>query len=99
MIVKSYEELRIICKRNSMISERVVDGFLINYAAGHQGLEKKMEKQFDRFSHLHKKMGKEAVSRLPEASRPMLLDMIMLPAPIKEKGKKGYFPFALLLGD
>ncbi len=62
--MKTYEELRIICERNSRISERVVDDFLISYAAGHQGLEKKMEKQFERFSHVGRKMGKEVVNML-----------------------------------
>ncbi len=62
--MKTYEELRIICERTSRISERVVDDFLINYAAGHQGLEKKMEKQFERFSHVGRKLGKEVVNML-----------------------------------
>lgn len=62
--MKTYEELRTISEQNSRISARVVDDFLISYAAGHQGLEKKMEQQFDRFSHLVPKLGKEAVSLL-----------------------------------
>jgi hypothetical protein len=62
--VKSYEELRTICQRTSRISARVVDDFLINYAAGHQGLEKTMEKQFARFSHVGIKLGKKIVNML-----------------------------------
>jgi len=62
--MKTYDELRAICKRNSRISERVVDDFLISYAAGHQGLEKKMEREFDRFRHVGKQMGKENINML-----------------------------------
>ena len=39
------------------------------------------------------------VSLLPEKRFIIQLDLVMLPAPIKEKGKKGYFPFALLMAD
>ena len=57
--MKTYAELRTICKRNSRVTERVVDDFLLSYAAGHQGLEKKIEREFDRFRHVGKQMGKE----------------------------------------
>jgi len=62
--MKNYDELRRICERTSRISERVVDDFLINYAAGHHGLEKKMEQQFDRYRHLKKQLGNQARSML-----------------------------------
>jgi hypothetical protein len=62
--MKTYDELRSICKLSGRVSERVVDDFLINYAAGHQGLEKKMGQQFDRFRHVGKQLGKEAVNML-----------------------------------
>jgi hypothetical protein len=62
--MKTYDELRVICEWSSQISEKVVDDFLINYAAGHQGLEKKMEQQFDRFRHVGKQLGKENVNKL-----------------------------------
>jgi len=62
--MKTYEELRSICERSSRISERVVDDYLINYAAGHHGLEKKMEQQFARFSHVGRQMGKNALKLL-----------------------------------
>jgi hypothetical protein len=39
------------------------------------------------------------LSRLPEASQELQLDLFMLPTPVKEKGSKGYFPFVLLLVD
>jgi len=62
--MKSYDELRQICERTSRISERVVDDFLIAYAAGHRGLEKRMDLQFDRFRHVGKQLGKKAVNML-----------------------------------
>ncbi|MCD4709613.1 MAG: hypothetical protein K8R52_02105 [Bacteroidales bacterium] len=62
--MKSYDELRKICERTSRISGRVVDDYLIHYAAGHRGLEKKMEQQFDRYRHVGRKMGKEVVNML-----------------------------------
>jgi hypothetical protein len=39
------------------------------------------------------------VSRLSEGTQVVQVDLVMLPAPVKEKGKKGYFPFMLLLVD
>ncbi len=39
------------------------------------------------------------VSRLPESRKIVQLDLVMLPTPVKEKGSKGYFPFALLFLD
>ncbi|MCK4990945.1 MAG: hypothetical protein KAS29_10685, partial [Bacteroidales bacterium] len=62
--MKSYDELRKICERTSLITERVVDDFLISYAAGHRGLEKKMEQQFERFRHVGKQLGKQVVNML-----------------------------------
>ncbi|MCP4313178.1 MAG: hypothetical protein GY790_18110 [Bacteroidetes bacterium] len=59
-----YEELRRFCKLSSRISKHVVDDFLINYAAGHQGMEKKMEQHFDRFRHVGKQLGRENVNML-----------------------------------
>ena len=61
--MKTYDEIRNICDRNGRISERVVDNFLLNYAAGHRGLEKKMEQQFARFSHVGQQLGKQAVGK------------------------------------
>ena len=64
MLMKTYDELRTICKLNSRVTEKVVDDFLISYAAGHQGLEKKIELDFDRFRHVAKQLGKENVNML-----------------------------------
>ena len=62
--MKTYDELRQICEWTSRISERVVDDYLIAYAAGHRGLEKKMEQQFDRYRHVGKQLGKQVVNML-----------------------------------
>ena len=41
----------------------------------------------------------EAVFKLPESRNVVQLELALLPAPVKEKGKKGYFPFALFLAE
>ncbi len=41
----------------------------------------------------------DKVAQLPEASVVMQLDLVLLPNPVMERGKRGYFPFALLLVD
>ncbi len=43
--MSDYEKIRQECELNSMISERVVDDFLLHFAVRHQGLEKKMNTQ------------------------------------------------------
>ena len=56
-----YKKILKICEHNSRISERVVDEFLLTYAARHHGLEKKMNGQFDRYSHVTSKFEKANV--------------------------------------
>ena len=55
------------------------------------------------YSHEYKKevpeAKVEAVFRLPESRTIVQLELALIPAPVKEKGKKGYFPFGLLLAD
>lgn len=41
----------------------------------------------------------DKVAQLPEASVVMQLDLVLLPNPVMERGKRGYFPFALLFAD
>ena len=62
--MKTFPELRKICKQNSRISERVVDDFLINYTAGHQGMEKKMDQRFAHYRHVTKALGNQALNLL-----------------------------------
>ena len=64
MIMEYYDEIRDICERTSRISERVVDDFLIPYAAGHQGLEKKMKQLFGRYRQVTGKLGKKVLNML-----------------------------------
>lgn len=41
----------------------------------------------------------EAVYKLPESRTIVQMELALLPAPVQEKGKRGYFPFGLLLAD
>ncbi|GEM_PF-304389 len=41
----------------------------------------------------------EAVAKLKPVLVTIQTDLVLIPAPVKEKGKKGYFPFMLLLMD
>jgi len=41
----------------------------------------------------------EAVFKLPESRTVVQMELALLPAPVQEKGKRGYFPFGLLLAD
>ena len=50
--MKNYDTIRKLCEKNSRIAAKVVDGFLLGFAASHHGLEGKMNKQFARFRHI-----------------------------------------------
>jgi len=60
--IKDYIELRKLCEKNSRISERVVDDFLLYFAARHHGLEKKMKQAFSKYSHVSSKFEKATVN-------------------------------------
>ena len=62
--MQDYKEIRKICEKNSRISERVVDDFLVPYAARHRGLEKKMNQHFDRYQKVTSKFDKSTMDRL-----------------------------------
>ncbi len=53
-----YNTLRKVCEKNSRISAKVIDDFLINFAAGHQNLEKKMNQQFAVYRHVSREFDK-----------------------------------------
>ena len=53
-----YTTLRKVCENNSRISGKVIDDFLINFAAGHQNLEKKMNQKFAVYSNIIRKFDK-----------------------------------------
>lgn len=58
-----YKKIRKICEQNSRITERVVDDFLMAYAARHHGLEKKMNAHFDRYRHVTSKFERANIDR------------------------------------
>jgi hypothetical protein len=55
---KDYKTFREACEKNSRISGKVIDDFLISFAAGQQNLEKKMNQQFAVFRHVIRKFDK-----------------------------------------
>ncbi len=57
-----YKEIRRLCEKSSRITERVVDDFLLGFAARHHGLEKKMNLAFSRYRHVSSKFEKETVN-------------------------------------
>jgi hypothetical protein len=62
--MKDFETIRLICEENSKISDRVVDEFLINYAAGRNNLEHEMNVRFAAYKHITQKFQKEWVNML-----------------------------------
>ena len=62
--MKNYNEIRKVCEKNSRISAKLVDEFLLGYAARHQGLEKKMNREFDRYRHVTGKFNKGDVNMM-----------------------------------
>jgi len=57
-----YGKLKKECERNSRLVGRTVNDFLIGYAAGFRGLEKDMERRFERFRHVLRKFDKGNVN-------------------------------------
>lgn len=47
-----YSVFRKQCEKNSLISKRVIDDFLISYAARHHDLEKKVSLHFSKYRHV-----------------------------------------------
>ncbi|MEA1886842.1 MAG: hypothetical protein U9N72_06510 [Bacteroidota bacterium] len=56
-----YEALRLYCEKNSRISERVLDDFLLAFAARHHGLGKKMIQHFAKYRHVTSRLEKADV--------------------------------------
>lgn len=50
--MNNYRELKKTCELNSSLMERVVNEFLVGYAAGHRNTEKELKRQFDRYRHV-----------------------------------------------
>ncbi|MBN1132123.1 MAG: hypothetical protein JXR52_08710 [Bacteroidales bacterium] len=60
----NYRAIIDVCSENSRISKRVIDDFLIYYAANLNNLEKQMSREFDAFRHASGEIGEERVNRL-----------------------------------
>jgi hypothetical protein len=57
-----FSAIRDRCEKTGRITERVIDGFLISFAASRYDLEKKMELQFKRYRHVLDKFAKSEVN-------------------------------------
>jgi len=54
--MKEYEQIKRKCDENSRISKRVVDEYLIYYAAARNNLESRMIREFDAYRHITKQL-------------------------------------------
>lgn len=62
--MKDFENIRIICEGNSNISEKLIDRFLLYYAAQHNNLEHEMNQKFAAYKHLNHLLNAEWINRL-----------------------------------
>ena len=62
--MKDFKTIKIICEENSIISSKVIDEFLIYYAAGRNNLEHDMDQGFAVYKHINSKFQKEWINRL-----------------------------------
>jgi hypothetical protein len=63
-MIKDFKAIRATCEENSRISARVIDEFLIGFAAGYQNLGYKTEQKFAAFRHITRKFDKDWVGLL-----------------------------------
>jgi len=59
-----YKSAKKACDRNSRISERVIDGFLLYYAASKNRLAKDMEQLFVKYRHITVTLPEEVINRM-----------------------------------
>jgi len=59
-----FKKIRLICEENSNISSRVIDEFLMYYAAGQNNLEQEMIQRFAAYKHIYGKFPNELKNRL-----------------------------------
>ncbi|NOY36344.1 MAG: hypothetical protein GXO83_02075 [Chlorobi bacterium] len=59
-----YQSIRKVCEKSSNISRAVIDDFLIYYAASHNNLNYRMNKQFSAYNHVTRELQKELVNML-----------------------------------
>ncbi len=62
--MKNYNSIRTICEENSRISAKVIDKFLIYYAAGRNNLEQSMNRRFAVYNHIARELKKEWINML-----------------------------------
>lgn len=62
--MEDFKSIRLICEENSKISTKVVDEFLLYYAAERNNLEHEMNQKFAAYKHITHKFQKEWINRL-----------------------------------
>lgn len=62
--MKDFETIKFICEENSKISTKVIDEFLLYYAAERNNLEHEMGQRFAAYKHITHKLQKEWINRL-----------------------------------
>lgn len=62
--MKDFEQIKLICEENSKMSTKVIDEFLLYYAAERNDLEHEMDLRFASFKHIAHKLKKEWINRL-----------------------------------
>lgn len=61
--MKNLEKIRLICEENTKTSEKLIDGFLLYYAAKYNNPEQVMNRKFASFKHLNNKL-KQVMDKL-----------------------------------
>ena len=62
--MKDFNTVKLICEENSKISSKVVDEFLIYYAAARNNLEQEMNRRFAEYKHITQKFQTEWTNKL-----------------------------------
>jgi len=62
--MKDFKKIRLICDENTKISEKLIDKFLLYYAAGRNNLEHAMNQKFAAYRHLDHLLKREWINRL-----------------------------------
>ncbi|HUX56430.1 MAG TPA: hypothetical protein VMV77_05620 [Bacteroidales bacterium] len=62
--MKDFKTIKLFCEENSIISSKVIDEFLLYYAAERNNLEHEMDQRFESYKHITRKFQKEWINRL-----------------------------------
>jgi hypothetical protein len=62
--MKNFKTIKLICEENSKISGKLIDGFLLYYAAERNNLEHEMDQRFASYKHITQKFQKEWINLL-----------------------------------